>query len=104
MAEVNVTPKVLNINKLTNTELRSPNVVYVGRPSQWGNMHHVGYCLKCRVFHTRDEAIKLFERDIKQQSDLLEKARKDLRGKDLVCWCAPDDCHARVWLEVANAE
>jgi site-specific DNA-methyltransferase (adenine-specific) len=29
-----------------------------------------------------------------------------LRGKDLLCWCRPheaDRCHARIWLELANA-
>jgi len=26
-----------------------------------------------------------------------------LRGKDLVCWCAPLPCHADVLLELANA-
>lgn len=33
--------------------------------------------------------------------ELLEKT---LRGKDLLCWCKPgEDCHAKVWLELANA-
>jgi hypothetical protein len=30
-------------------------------------------------------------------------ALPELRGKDLVCWCAPDACHADVLLELANA-
>lgn len=32
-------------------------------------------------------------------------ARSELRGHDLMCWCDEDDpnCHADVWLEVANA-
>ena len=25
-----------------------------------------------------------------------------LRGKDLVCWCAPSPCHASVLMELAN--
>jgi hypothetical protein len=31
---------------------------------------------------------------------------QSLRGKDLLCWCTEaerDQCHARVWLELANA-
>ncbi|GAG87489.1 unnamed protein product, partial [marine sediment metagenome] len=26
----------------------------------------------------------------------------ELKGKDLVCWCAPLPCHADVLLELAN--
>jgi hypothetical protein len=31
-------------------------------------------------------------------------AKTELRGKDLVCWCAPKLCHADVLLEIANAD
>lgn len=32
------------------------------------------------------------------------KVVEKLRGKNLLCWCSPgDDCHAKVWLELANA-
>lgn len=35
--------------------------------------------------------------------ELKAAARDELRGKDLVCWCAPDlPCHADVLLAVAN--
>jgi hypothetical protein len=29
-------------------------------------------------------------------------ALPELRGKDLICWCAPDSCHADVLLELAK--
>ena len=29
---------------------------------------------------------------------------KALRGKDLVCWCAPQRCHADVLLKYANED
>lgn len=33
----------------------------------------------------------------------VEEIRAELAGKDLVCWCGPDDpCHANVLLELAN--
>jgi len=28
----------------------------------------------------------------------------ELRGKDLICWCAPLPCHADILLELANQE
>jgi hypothetical protein len=31
-------------------------------------------------------------------------ALHELRGKELVCWCAPERCHAEVLIELANAE
>jgi hypothetical protein len=35
----------------------------------------------------------------------LAEVRRELRGKDLVCWCPLDrPCHADVLLELANAE
>ncbi len=37
-------------------------------------------------------------------ADLRIAARRDLRGKNLCCWCPLDaPCHADVLLEVANA-
>jgi hypothetical protein len=29
-------------------------------------------------------------------------ALHELRGKNLVCWCAPERCHAEVLIELAN--
>lgn len=37
------------------------------------------------------------------QEQLLEKFKAALRGKNLACWCKPNDpCHADVLLELAN--
>jgi hypothetical protein len=37
------------------------------------------------------------------QADLLARACRELAGRDLMCWCAPDlPCHADVWLELVN--
>jgi hypothetical protein len=33
---------------------------------------------------------------------LRAKMKAELRGKDLVCHCAPDACHAEVILTIAN--
>ena len=34
---------------------------------------------------------------------LVLKIKHELKGKDLVCWCAPQPCHADVLLEIANS-
>ena len=38
------------------------------------------------------------------RSDLVEKARRELAGHDLCCWCDPEQaCHADTLIEVANS-
>lgn len=37
------------------------------------------------------------------QADLREQAVRELRGRDLVCWCAPEACHADLLLRFCNA-
>lgn len=78
--------------------------VYVGRPTRWGNPWNVG-SIATRggefVFMTADDAVGRFR---KNQFDLMRAARRELRGKDLACWCPLDQpCHADVLLEWANS-
>lgn len=80
-----------------------PGTVYVGRPTKWGNPYQVGD-------HERSwqsavvEAFKVWLRD-PEQSHLVSEARRELHGKNLVCWCAlGTPCHADHWLEIANSE
>lgn len=70
--------------------------VYVGRPTQFGNPWRVGRD------GTREEVVQKY-RDFLQSNETLQQlARDKLKGKDLVCWCAPEPCHAEVLAEVAN--
>lgn len=70
------------------------DAVYVGRPSKWGNRYNIHK--NC----PRELAIKMFREF--QLPSLRAEAVRELRGKDLVCWCAPLACHADVLLEIAN--
>jgi hypothetical protein len=86
-----VIPKVWN----KRDENRPNDAVYVGRPTKWGNPFEIG------KHGTREEVVA------KYKSYILEKPRpwldpKELKGKHLVCWCAPLSCHADVLLELAN--
>jgi hypothetical protein len=47
------------------------------------------------------EAAAMYRRWLCNQPDLLG-ALPELRGRNLVCWCAPLPCHADVLLELAN--
>jgi hypothetical protein len=72
--------------------------VYVGRPTIWGNMFHIGRD------GSREEVCRRYREWLMKQPTLVARARKELRGKNLVCWCAPLGCHADILLEIANAE
>ena len=76
------------------------DAIYVGRPTKFGNPYNVnsersafmaglmfiGYCLR--------------------HPEFIEMVRKELRGKDLACWCELDDhhCHADTLLTIANKD
>lgn len=78
------------------------NTVYVGRPTRWGNPHH--------VWHPADKtdrqvAVEMYEDDLLagRLPFTVDDVRNELRGKNLACWCLPvQPCHADVLLELAN--
>lgn len=74
------------------------NTVYVGRPGRWGNPFSQ---------QTREENMALYRQWANGGSPsavlLREAAARELRGKNLACWCPLDrPCHADVLLELAN--
>lgn len=85
-------PKVVNVR---SGKYYAPQDIYVGRPSKWGNPFTIG------KDGTREEVIAKYREWVLDQVGLMEEIRT-LRGKNLVCWCAPLPCHADVLLELAN--
>lgn len=71
--------------------------VYIGRPSKWGNPYAM------HGEHMRDAVCVQYEAWIQTQPALLAAAVRELRGKDLVCFCAPRRCHGDTLLRIANA-
>lgn len=102
--------------------------VYVGRGSPWGNPWTVtqdnhgrwiamwnsaaGQPLPCgrHTFASAVDrqdahavAVRLYREYLDAHPELVERARAELAGRDLMCWCAEDmSCHADVLLRVAN--
>src|SRR6185436_16151556 len=81
------------------------NAVYVGRPTKWGNPFRQG-------FYFGDNTLVGLYRDYLAGNlasyhhgpEIAESARRELRGKNLACWCPlGQPCHADVLLELANA-
>ena len=53
---------------------------------------------------SREDAVRLYEEWIRSQPELMEAAKKELKGKVLGCWCAPLACHGDVLIKIANEE
>lgn len=72
------------------------NAVYIGRPSKWGNPWEIG------VHGTRAHVIALYRDYILNRPKLLAAVKKELVGKDLLCFCSPNSCHGDFLLQLAN--
>jgi len=72
--------------------------VYVGRPTKWGNPHSL------QDHPDREQIVKRFRSYCGPENGVFaQEIRRELRGKDLACWCPLDQpCHADVLLEIAN--
>ena len=91
-----------------------PNTVKVDRSTRWGNpfkLHGDGYPMDAAT------AVRLFEHLLSTQGSFVTGTpgdprtklttvadiQRDLRGKNLACWCsAASVCHADVLLRLAN--
>ena len=94
-AQQNRQPQVLNLYKNPDAKTRS-DCVYIGRPSKWGNPFAIG------KDGTREEVIEKYRQHLFERPELLEQAKKELAGKNLVCFCAPKACHGNILIEIAN--
>lgn len=69
---------------------------YIGRGSKWGNPFVIG------KDGSRETVIRKYIAWLPSQ--LREDAKKELKGRDLVCFCAPEACHGDILLLLANGE
>lgn len=69
-----------------------------GRNPEWGNRFVIG------SDGDRNEVIHKYEEWITAQPELIAKAKRELRGKVLGCWCAPQACHGHVLARIANED
>lgn len=116
----------LPIDDMTDEELEAEleRIVYVGRPTKWGNPWPTVEMYRWWLVHDHFE-IKLRAGDYQEwwnkhnhgfilaphdgstpiKLDWILSHLGELRGKNLACWCPLDQpCHVGVLLEMANAE
>jgi hypothetical protein len=80
-----------------------PGAVKVDRSTRWGNPFPADQ----DGGGNRLYLVSLYRSYIgkAEQAHLRDAIRTELRGKDLACWCPPDQpCHADVLLELANPD
>jgi hypothetical protein len=95
MTETPRSPCVLNAKKVGR---HRDGAVYIGRPSKWGNPFVIG------ADGDRDEVIRKFEEAIRAEPKMIAEVRRELRGRDLICWCNPLPCHGDILLKIACEE
>ena len=90
-----MTTSVIHIRNRRNT----PDEVYIGRPSIYGNPYVIGRD------GTRAQVIERFEH-ITTIAFMVSPARRAeiraLRGKTLVCYCKPAACHGDILAALAD--
>ena len=94
-------PNVYNCyhDKSKNPEHHTPlGAVYIGRGSPYGNPFIIG------IHGNRDQVCDQFEAMVEANPELKAKIKKELKGKDLVCYCKPARCHGDYLLKIANED
>ena len=99
----NQKPIRLQRRRIKGLSLVSPNglpIVYVGRPTKWGNPYLIG------TYGSRKDCVEKYRRMIGKDRygfPATSQIQAELRGKNLACFCPLDQpCHADVLLEIAN--
>lgn len=90
------------------TEGLPPGAIFIGRPSPFGNPFIIGkhgdrdeVCWKFELWVTTGD--NSGNRDARPMArQLLLDRLPLLKGKDLVCFCAPLRCHGHVLMRLAN--
>ena len=86
-------PKVLNAKLIRGGDQLSRH--WVDRTTKWGNQFIIGRD------GDRAMVIRKHREWLPNQAELMA-CLAELRGKNLVCWCAPLACHGDFLLELAN--
>ncbi len=100
-----VTPVRLVRSRVKGSRLTSPNglpVVCVTRGTRFGNPYKLD---GGATANDRRAAVAAFRRELLAGGlpFTVDDVKRELRGKNLACYCKESPCHADVLLEVANS-
>lgn len=82
-------------NKYRNTAPTS--AIYIGRGSLYGNPFIIG------KDGDRNAVCDKYEEFVNSNPTLITAIKHNLKGKDLICFCAPQRCHGDFLLKLANS-
>ena len=111
-------PKRIQIKRTKGWRMPE-GAVYVGRGSKWGNPFDFRAAADAGYGDGRAAAVDAFSgwmcgedwgipqgqtrASMAAKRVVIRRSLHELSGKDLACWCPPDQpCHADVLLEIAN--
>ena len=91
--------------KRTKGWRKPEHTINVCRPSKWGNPVKIGQTIIDGILvKTAEEAVQAFEDIIYNDIQMIENCKRELKGKNLMCFCSLNSpCHADVLLKIANA-
>ncbi len=72
------------------------DAIYIGRGSPYGNPFIIGRD------GTREEVCRKYEEMLLNNPTLIQMIKEKLKGKDLICFCYPEQCHGDILIKVAN--
>ena len=72
------------------------DAVYIGRGSPWGNPFVINRD------GDRDEVCDKFEAMVEANPEFKQNVIDNLKGKDVICFCAPNRCHGDYLVKIAN--
>jgi hypothetical protein len=100
-------PKRVRLSRAKGFKLPEGAVV-VARPSRWGNPFRIGAPdPETGEPMTREAAVSHYRALVHapEQAELRAAVRRELKGKDLACWCSLDGpCHADALIAIANQD
>ena len=105
-------PRRIQMTRKRPWRADNPDAVIVDRRTKWGNPFRVGGFLvvtgkRAGQKANASDVVRLFRHyanaDQPAAREYRDRARAELAGRDLACWCPLDQpCHADVLLELAN--
>lgn len=89
-------------NALPGWKNKPEEYVFIGRPSKWGNpFSHLDQSRAEHRVATRKDAVLAYEKYLLEKPELMA-ALGELKGKTLVCYCAPQLCHGHILKKYAD--
>lgn len=83
-----------------------PYDVYIGRANTHKRLKKSPYANPFVIdkYSKRETVIGKYREGFLSQPELVEQARRELKGKVLGCWCKPEPCYGDVIAEIVDRE